>query len=63
MNRLFALILGVFCASIAQAQELLSLDRAIEMALENNNLLLASKKLKDITSNDVTLGNAGFRPP
>lgn len=62
MNRYIFLSFCILSFLSGQAQELLTQDKAIEMALVNNNLLQASKKLKDISSNDVTLGNAGFLP-
>ena len=44
------------------SQDTLALDQAIRIALENNNILKVSNKLKEISSKDVTLGNSGFLP-
>lgn len=52
----------LFCFSSVFGQEVLTLEKAIETALENNNLLQISKKQKDISSADFTIGNAGYLP-
>lgn len=56
------LIPFLFCFSSVFGQEVLTLEKAIETALENNNLLQISKKQKDISDADFTIGNAGYLP-
>ncbi len=46
----------------AKAQEKLSLQQAITIALENNYSIKISKAQKEISTNDVSLGNAGILP-
>lgn len=62
MNMRKWLIPFLFCFSPIFGQEVLTLEKAIETALENNNLLQISKKQKDISSADFTIGNAGYLP-
>lgn len=45
-----------------KGQELLTLDRAIEIGLENNYGIQISRNFADIAANNRTLGNAGFLP-
>ena len=52
----------LLCTSVVFGQEVLTLDKAIETSLENNNLLQISKKQKDISATDFTIGNAGYLP-
>src|SRR5689334_4925865 len=47
---------------IAQAQEKLSLQDALGMALKNNYSILISKNDATIAKNDNTTGNAGMLP-
>lgn len=44
------------------AQDVLTLEDAIEIALENNYGIKVSKSNQEITENNYTLGNAGFMP-
>ncbi len=46
----------------AKAQEKLSLEEAIRVALSNNYAIKLSKNQAEITKNEVTLGNAGILP-
>ncbi|HEY4799587.1 MAG TPA: TolC family protein, partial [Bacteroidia bacterium] len=50
-----------FCGKIF-SQENLSLEQAIQIALKNNFSILIAKNNSDISSNDVTYGNAGMLP-
>jgi outer membrane protein len=45
-----------------KGQELLTLDRAIEIGLENNYGIQISRNFAEIAANNRTLGNAGFLP-
>lgn len=44
------------------AQEVLTLQRAIEIGLENNYSILISRNDAEVATNNNTLGNAGFLP-
>lgn len=46
----------------AAAQELISLDEAVRIGLENNFSILIARNQSDIAANNNTLGNAGFFP-
>jgi len=56
-----AIILG-FCFSNIKAQEILRLEDAVRIALENNYDIKLSKNLSEISKNDVSYGNAGMLP-
>jgi len=45
-----------------KGQELLTLDQAIEIGLENNYGIQISRNVAEIAANNRTLGNAGFLP-
>jgi outer membrane protein len=62
MNRLFFVSFALIGCFYSQAQAPLTKERAIEIALENSNLLQISKAQRNIALNDATLGNAGFLP-
>ncbi len=55
------LILGL-THSVSRAQDTLTLERAIAMALNKNYSIRIAEKQVDITINDNTRGNAGFLP-
>ena len=55
---LFLLILPV----TIQAQKTLTLQKCLEIALENNYALKISRNTSEIASNNVTLANAGYLP-
>lgn len=57
---LFISLLAVF--QPAQAQELLTLDQAIQIGLEENYGVQLSQNQAEIANNNRTLGNAGFLP-
>ena len=61
-NILKSLILFLFCISKTSAQEVLSLENALKIALENNfEIKIASNNL-DIDKTNVSTGNAGMLP-
>lgn len=49
-------------SNLASAQEILSLQQAMEIALKNNFSIQIAKSYSDIAKNDVTFGNAGMLP-
>ncbi len=52
-----------FCTSNqADAQNLLTLEEAVEIGLENNYSLQISRNFLEIADNNYSLGNAGFLP-
>jgi outer membrane protein len=60
-KRYFFLISLLIC-EIAQAQELLTLNQALQLALQNNYAILIAKYEADITKNNNTVGGAGMLP-
>ena len=54
--------LSIILSFKLKAQEKLSLQEAVAIALENNYSIKLSKNNSTINSNDVSLGNAGFLP-
>ncbi|MEN9487946.1 MAG: hypothetical protein RL494_211 [Bacteroidota bacterium] len=62
MRNLYTIAFLLFLAFSAQAQEILTLEKAVKIALENNyDIKIAQNNLKiDATNNN--LGNAGFLP-
>jgi outer membrane protein len=60
--KVYLLIGLIICANSVFAQEKLSLQQAISIALENNYSIKLSKNNSTMSSNDVSLGNAGFLP-
>lgn len=56
----------LWCVMLAswslQAQELLTPDQVVEIALKNNYDITISREQADIAKNNYTLGNAGFLP-
>jgi outer membrane protein TolC len=57
-----SLLLFFFCFAIGNAQELLTLENAVKIALENNyEIKIADNNLKINTTN-VAIGNAGMLP-
>ncbi|HEV7348730.1 TolC family protein [Telluribacter sp.] len=57
-----ATILAFVVVAQVMAQERLTLERAIAIALENNYAIRIAERRIDIATNDNTLGNAGFLP-
>ncbi|MBK0383291.1 TolC family protein [Pedobacter sp. SD-b] len=58
----YLIVVLVFPFASIKAQEKLSLQKALTIALENNYSIKISKVQKSISSNDLSLGNAGFLP-
>lgn len=62
MKRLYIMLLSAFWGLSSQAQEQLSLQEAIQIALERNyDIQLVAKDLK-VAENNVYIGNAGMLP-
>jgi len=61
-NIVKALILFIFCIAKTNAQEVLTLEDAIRIALENNFEIKISKNNLKISETNVALGNAGMLP-
>lgn len=61
---LFFLLINVLAstAGYSQDQEILTLDEAVRIGLQNNYSILIAENLSEIDENNVTLGNAGFLP-
>ncbi|HBX49582.1 MAG: hypothetical protein A2W98_06030 [Bacteroidetes bacterium GWF2_33_38] len=55
-------ILVIVCFISVSAQQILTLDSAISIALKNNYSILISKNESEISKNDATIGNAGMLP-
>ena len=62
MFRIFVFTVFSACFVAAQAQELLTLDSAIQMGIQNNYSVRIAKNDAAIATNNVTPGNAGFLP-
>ena len=60
----FGILLLFFIPVIVSAQEksTVSLDEAIEIALEENHSITISRNLAEIDDNSATIGNAGYLP-
>ncbi|MBP4137226.1 TolC family protein [Flavobacterium geliluteum] len=61
-NILKTLILFLFCIAKSNAQEVLTIESAIKIALENNFEIRIAKNTSKISETNVTLGNAGMLP-
>ena len=61
MSRLLFLIC-VLLSFITSAQNTLTLQETIELALENNYGIRIARSNQEIADNNYTLGNAGFLP-
>lgn len=63
MNKTFIIgIILIFTVSTVAAQEILTLDRAIEIGLSNNYGINLAKNSQRIAVNNATPGNAGMLP-
>ena len=62
MNKYYALIVTVFLTAVFSAQEKLTLESAIQQALEKNYDVLMSKSDKEIAATQNNWGNAGMAP-
>ncbi|MDX6183025.1 TolC family protein [Flavobacterium sp. Fl-77] len=61
-NILKTLVLFLFCIAKSNAQEVLTIESAIKIALENNFEIRIAKNTSKISETNVTLGNAGMLP-
>lgn len=61
-NILYSLILFMFCLVRASAQEVLTLEDAIKIALENNFEIKIAKNNLKINETNTAIGNAGMLP-
>jgi outer membrane protein len=57
-----ALIIFSFSSSCVLPQEKLSLEQAVKIALQNNYSINIARNEKEISDNNLSLGNAGFLP-
>jgi outer membrane protein len=57
-----SLILLLFCLTKTSAQEILTIEQAMSIALENNFEIKIAKNNTEINETNVTLGNAGMLP-
>ncbi|MDR0536950.1 MAG: TolC family protein [Tannerellaceae bacterium] len=62
MKNIYCIILILFLADAAKAQEIYSLRRCIEVALERNYSIRIIRNEQSISANNATLGNAGYLP-
>lgn len=61
-NILKSLVLFLFCISKTNAQEVLTIENAMKIALENNFEIKIAKNISKINETNVTIGNAGMLP-
>ena len=61
-NIIGSLILMVFCLAKANAQEVLTLEDAVKIALENNYEIKIAANNLEIDKTNVAIGNAGMLP-
>lgn len=57
-----SLILFLFCIAKSNAQEVLTIEEAMKIALENNFEIKIAKNNSKINETNVTIGNAGMLP-
>jgi len=62
INKYLLVLISVLVLANIRAQEVLTLQRAIEIGLQNNYSILISRNDAAIAVNDNTIGNAGFLP-
>ncbi|KAF2510604.1 TolC family protein [Flavobacterium foetidum] len=58
----FSLIVSLFCSANLAAQEVLTIEEAMKIALENNFEIKIAKNNTKISETNVTIGNAGMLP-
>ncbi|HEY6143948.1 MAG TPA: TolC family protein [Flavobacterium sp.] len=61
-NILKSLVLFLFCIAKTNAQEVLTIENAMKIALENNFEIKIAKNISKINETNVTIGNAGMLP-
>ncbi|MCC9065058.1 TolC family protein [Flavobacterium piscisymbiosum] len=59
---LISLVLFLFCVAKSSAQEILTIEDAMKIALENNFEIKIAKNNSTISETNVTVGNVGFLP-
>ncbi|MFQ6599766.1 TolC family protein [Flavobacterium sp. C3NV] len=59
---LISLVLFLFCVAKSSAQEILTIEDAMKIALENNFEIKIAKNNSTISETNVTVGNAGILP-
>lgn len=59
---LISLVLFLFCVAKSSAQEILTIEDAMKIALENNFEIKIAKNNSTISETNVTVGNAGLLP-
>ena len=62
MNNFTLTIIILFFSFTLKGQINISLEQAVEKALENNNIVKIAKKNTEIAENSATIGNAGLLP-
>ena len=62
MNRIFYILLFLFCSCAINAQELYDLRKCIEIGLLRNYDIRIIRNEQQIANNDVTRANAGYLP-
>ena len=62
MKRSSVFCILIFSTLYSFSQQILTLDQAIAITLENNFSILIAKNQSNINDNDVSLGNAGMLP-
>lgn len=62
MNRIFYILLFLFCSCVVNAQEIYDLRKCIEIGLLQNYDIRIVRNEQQIADNDVTRANAGYLP-
>ena len=62
MNKILCSLILITSSLLVNAQNVFTLENAIEIALENNNTIKIAKKTSEIAKNNATMGNAGYAP-
>ena len=62
MKKLLSILLAIYGANALQAQNMLSLNEAVEIALKNNYDIQLAKTAADVTAINNNAGNAGMLP-
>ena len=52
----------LFCVTLIQAQELLTQDKAVELALDNNYAIKIANNTVEVAENNTSILNSGFLP-
>jgi adhesin transport system outer membrane protein len=61
-SRIILFVIAIFSLIPLHSQELYDLNRCITTGLEKNFSILIARNLQEISSNNYTVGNAGFLP-